>query len=326
MRLVIVLLAAIGILTALAWVSGNHATLDDIAIADAKSSTELKSERFDVGDLALHVVLAGPDDGEPVILLHGFPEFWFAWHEQVDALAGAGFRVAAPDLRGYNRSDKPQDSRLYTQRHYAKDIVGLMDAMGWESANLSGHDVGAGVAWRLVFEHPERIRKAYIWSAGHPLSWASFRPEDSEESISWFRDFFKLPFLPELVGRAGNYWLLSRNLQQTSAAGVFTQDEIDLYKSAWARENAISTMINSYRAPFEDVEGIPADGAPAMPVKFAFGEEDAFIPKGSALATMEYLGEDNVTILPGVSHWIMSEEADFVSEELISFFGDQSAP
>ncbi len=325
MRFIIVLLVAIGLLVGLAWLSGNHAELDEIAIAETETGVDLSSQRIDVGNLTLHVVFAGPEDGEPVILLHGFPEFWYSWHEQVAALANAGFRVAAPDLRGYNRSDKPKGSNLYTQQHYAGDIVGLMDALGWENSYLAGHDVGAGVAWRLIFEHPDRIRKAYIFNVGHPLSWQNFSPEDDEETISWFRDFFKLPLLPELVGRAGNWWLLTRNLQQTSAPGVFTDEEMELYKSAWAKDNAISTMINSYRADFVDYDTIPENGATPMPVKFAYGEDDAFIPEASALATKDYLGEDNVKILPGVSHWIMAEEADFVSEELIAFFSSDAS-
>ncbi len=314
--------AGVGIaLVAIAWSSGSRPEVDELAHARRLTGAELESRRIEVGDVALHVVLAGPEGGEPVLLLHGFPEFWFSWHRQLAALAEAGFRVAAPDLRGYNRSDKPADPDRYGSHHHVRDVLGLLEALGWSTVNVAGHDVGGGVTWRLVFEHPERLRRAVVFNAAHPMGWDAARPQDDPDSISWFRSFFQLPFLPELVARSGDWWLLGRNLRQTSRAGTFADGTLDLYKASWARDNAISTMIHGYRAEFREIRGVPEDGRPAVPVRLVWGEQDAFIPLEGGRLSAERLDPGATLFVPEASHWILHEEPELTSRVLIEFFG-----
>ena len=269
----------------LAWRSGEREPVNEIALAEAELGIDLESRRIQCGDVILHVVAAGPPDGPPVVLLHGFPEFWYSWRHQLAALAKAGFRALAPDLRGYNRSDKPRDAELYGQRHFVADVVALLDRLGYEDAFVAGHDVGGGVAWRLVLLRPDRVRKAVIFNAGHPFVWRRARPEDDAETVSWFRTFFRLPWLPELVGRSGDWWLLSRNLRATSRPGTFDDEVLEVYKAAWSRENAISTMIHVYRAPIIEVP--EEQGEPTVPVLVVWGKSDAFFPPAAAELTAE---------------------------------------
>ena len=311
---------ALVLLVWVAWVSGNRDPADELAVARSRLSVPLESRRIEAGDVTLHVVLAGPENGPPVLLLHGFPEFWFSWHGQMEHLARAGFRVAAPDMRGYNRSDKPPDPAVYSDAHLAADAVAVLDHLGWERAFLGGHDVGGGTAWKLAFEHPDRFRRAVIFNIPHPRVWEQAPPEDDAETVSWFRAVFRWPFVPELITRAGDWFLISRYLRDTSRPGTFDDEELALYKSAWARDNAISTMINTYRAPEVPIGGIPASLRPPIPVRIVWGERDAFIPRQAATLTEPLLPPGSIRYLPEASRWLLLEEPDATAREMIDFF------
>ena len=239
-------------------------------------------------------------------------------------LARAGYRVIAPDLRGYNRSDKPPGVEAYSGDAYARDVLGLLDALGIERAFVAGHDVGGGVTWTLVLFHPERVRRAVILSAAHPSAWARATPQDDPESISWFRSFFKLPFLPELVSRAGGWWLLTRNLQRTSRPGTFEGETLSVFQSAWARDNAISTMINVYRTGFRRGP-LPGDGRPTVPVRYIYGRHDAYIPHEASRITAELLGDGAAIELPENGHWLLLEEPERIGALLVEFFAQEPA-
>lgn len=314
-------LALTGIVWA-AWRSGDRPPVDEVAIAEARLGIELESRSVPTGAAALHVVFAGPEAGEPVLLLHGFPELWYSWHGVLGVLARAGYRVIAPDLRGYNRSEKPPGIDAYSGAGYARDVLGLLDALQIERTFLAGHDVGGGVAWRIVFEQPERVRRAVILSAPHPLAWERANPRDDPGSISWFRTFFRVPLLPELTTRAGGWWLISRNLRRTSRPGTFEGETLAVFQSAWARENAISTMINVYRADWEPV-ALPEDGRPGVPVRFVAGGKDAFIPPAAVEVTAGFLPHGAVVELPEASHWLLLEDPEEIGRLLVEFFREE---
>jgi pimeloyl-ACP methyl ester carboxylesterase len=322
MRWSVALLVALLGLGFAAWRSGDRPSLDEVAIAETRTGLALDSRRVATGEVELHVVLAGPEQGPPVLLLHGFPELWYSWHGVMPGLVDAGYRVIAPDLRGYNRSDKPPGSEAYSGDAFARDVLGLLDALDIERAFVAGHDVGAGVAWTLVFLHPERVRRAVILSSPHPLAWERATPQDDASSISWFRTFFKLPFLPELLSRAGGWWLLTRNLQRTSRPGLFEGETLAVFQSAWARDNAISSMLNVYRTGFRR-EPLPDGGRPPVPVLYLFGGRDAYMPRAASLLTAELLGETAVVELPEASHWLLLEEPERIGQLMIDFFGKE---
>ncbi len=148
--------------------SGRQPRRDAVAVAQRETGVALESGRLDAGDVTLHVVQAGPADGPPIVLLHGFPEFWYAWQGVIAPLTQAGFRVILPDQRGYGDSDKPRDIEAYRIDRLGDDIAGLIAALGYESAFVVAHDWGGGVAWNLAIRHPERVRKLAILDTPHP--------------------------------------------------------------------------------------------------------------------------------------------------------------
>lgn len=310
--LFLIIIAAFAVIL---WFSGGTSYVDEVSIAEQEIGMELDSQRVDVGDLSLHVVFAGPEDGDPVIFMHGFPEFWFAWRHQMKVLAEAGYRVAAPDLRGYNRSDKPRDWNAYTRRAYANDILGLMDNQGWSQAHIVAHDIGAGVAWPMIFEDSERIKTAVIFSVAHPLAFAAV---GNESQISWYRDFLKLPILPELLARTYGPTMITNMLRDTSRPGSFSEQDLDVYRAAWDRDHAMDTMYGAYRAPVEPINNIPEDGRTPMPVMFLFGAKDPFLSLASAEKSADFLREENVKIFPELGHWMLAEEPEQMAAEILS--------
>jgi len=165
--------------------------------------TEVREGYAELGDVRLHYVEAG--DGPLIVLLHGFPEFWFSWRLQIAPLAAAGFRVVAPDLRGYNLSSRPAGVAAYSADRLAADVRGLIRELRAESALLVGHDWGGTVAWATAMSHPEVVDRLAILNAAHPrrLNQGLRNPNQLRKLRYFF--FFQLPALPERIVRAGNW-------------------------------------------------------------------------------------------------------------------------
>src|SRR5512138_809597 len=156
---------------------------------------DLEHSTIKTNGIQLHVVQAGPKNGIPVLLLHGFPEFWYGWRKQIPALAEAGCRVIVPDQRGYNLSDRPKGIRAYRVDELVADVVGLIDALEYERVNVVGHDWGALVAWMLAIRHPERLHRLGIVNVPHPAVIRHFLRRDPEQMMrSWYAAFFQLPW------------------------------------------------------------------------------------------------------------------------------------
>ena len=161
--------------------------------------------------IALSVARAGPTDGPPVILLHGFPEDWTCWHRQIGPLAEAGFGVLAPDHRGYGGSDKPEGVASYTLDRLADDVVGLIESTGRSSASLVGHDWGGVVAWWTAIRHPTRVDRLAVVNAPHPVAFRTYlRTHPAQLLRSWYVLAFQLPRLPEAMFRRKNWRALAR--------------------------------------------------------------------------------------------------------------------
>lgn len=217
------------------WHRGGNSDFDEVQHAEQQIGIKLESKIIPINELKLHVVFAGPENGEPVVLLHGFPQFWYMWRHHIAALAAAGYRVAAPDMRGYNRSDKPFGRAAYSYPNYAKDIIGLLDSQGWNTANLVSHDIGGAVAWELIFSHANRFSNAIVFSTGHPLAYAEV---ETDSQISLYRNFFRVPLLPELFTRAGGMVLVENSLRDTGRTGLFSEPEMTVFRAAWDRDHA----------------------------------------------------------------------------------------
>jgi pimeloyl-ACP methyl ester carboxylesterase len=210
---------------------------------EAPSPDELREGYAEIGDVRLHYVEAG--EGPLVVLLHGFPEFWYGWREQIGPLAAAGFRVVAPDLRGYNLSSKPDGVHAYDTGQLTADVAGLIGERGAKSAMLAGHDWGGSVAWATAMDHPEVVDRLAILNAAHPRKLAQGLHHPGQLRKSWYFFFFDLPDLPETVVHAGHWHFFRHFLHDASPA--YTPEEMDRYLQAWAQPGAATGMINYYR-------------------------------------------------------------------------------
>ena len=193
--------------------------------------TELREGYADVGDVNLHYVEAG--DGPLIVLLHGFPEFWFGWRLQIAPLAAAGFRVVAPDTRGYNLSSKPEDFEAYAVDLLAADIRGLIGELGEESALLVGHDWGGSIAWITAMNHPEVVDRLAILNAAHPRRLSEGLRHPSQLRKSWYFFLFAVPGLPEEVVHAREWHFFRHFLEDANPP--YTDEEIERYVEAWSQ-------------------------------------------------------------------------------------------
>lgn len=206
---------------------------------------------LETNTVCLHVVHAGPEDGPLVILLHGFPEFWYGMRNQVEALASAGYQVWAPDQRGYNMSDRPRDVPAYHLEETTKDIAGLIEASGRRKACVVGHDWGGIVAWWLALRYPERLERLVVLNAPHPAVVLPAVLRDPSQVVrSLYALFFQIPGLPEAILRSGDWELVEKSMRATSRPGTFSDADFEQYRRAWWRPGAFTAMLNWYRANF----------------------------------------------------------------------------
>jgi pimeloyl-ACP methyl ester carboxylesterase len=200
-------------------------------LTNGASARGMAHRWIDAGGLHLHCVEAGT--GPLVVLLHGLPEFWYAWRHQLPALADAGYRVVAPDLRGYNTSDKPPRVRDYRPSVLTQDVADLIVALGAGSAAVAGHDWGGVLAWLLAMQHPKRVERLVILNAPHPIRFLKGLRSPRQLRRSWYILAFQLPWLPERLVAARNFqalrWALRR---QPTRPGAFTVQDIDRYVAA----------------------------------------------------------------------------------------------
>lgn len=274
----------------------------------------------DLDGLRLHYVEAG--QGPLVILLHGFPDFWYTWRHQIPALAAAGCRVVAPDMRGYNLSDKPEGIASYQIEQLCADVARLIRHLGEERAAVVGHDWGGGVAWMFAMRHPEMLSRLAILNLPHPARMLDGMKTLRQLCRSWYMFFFQLPWLPEASIRASNYRALREVLTRDPARpGAFTPADIDQYVEAMSRPGALTAAINYYRAM---LRRSPAEMRAMFrrieaPVLVIWGEQDRYLRPELAEPDMEWVPDQRVVRLPQASHWVQHDEPERVNQLLVGF-------
>ena len=178
-----------------------------------------------VNGVTLHCAEAGPDDGPLVVLLHGFPEFWFAWRGYFRPLAQQGFRVVAPDQRGYNLSSKPGNPEAYQLDDLAPDIFAVADVLGRDRLHVVGHDWGAAVAWTMASLEPRRLLSAAMLQAPHPAIWLhAMRTDPDQRHKSRYVQILRLPWLSEMTLKIGNYSALARAFRSSTRRDAFSPE------------------------------------------------------------------------------------------------------
>ena len=286
-------------------------------------SLAFEQKMIPTNGVQLHTIVAGPASGPLVILLHGFPEFWYSWRHQIAPLAAAGYRVLAPDQRGYNLSAKPKGLGAYRLEELARDIVGLIDAAGREQAYIVGHDWGGVVAWWLALKHPRRVAKLAVLNAPHPAVmrqhlWRNL----AQLRKSWYFFFFQLPLLPEQRMRADHWSIGVRALRATARRGTFTEADFEQYRQAWSQPGAATAMINWYRAMLRRSARLDFGPRVHVPTLLLWGARDRFLGRELAQPSIELCEHGQLVFMEEASHGLQHEEPQRVTEALLNFFAE----
>lgn len=272
-----------------------------------------------VNGIQLHYVEEG--SGELVILLHGFPEFWYGWKNQIPVLSKK-YRVVAPDMRGYNLSDKPTKVSDYKIDLLALDIAELIKTLGEEKAIVVGHDWGAAVAWAVACLHPQRVKKLAILNVPHPneMSRAFKGFNFSQWKKSWYIFFFQLPFLPErVIGTEKFFRATFKNMLMRRE--VITRDDIKKYVEAYRQPGAVKSAIAYYRAAFRSFLTAVKMPKVKAPVLMLWGEKDTALGKELTYRTKEYCESTCEILYDSTSgHFVQHDNPDWVNQKLLEFF------
>jgi epoxide hydrolase 4 len=268
----------------------------------------------------LHAVWAGGRAGPPVVLLHGFPEFWYGWRHQIGPLTAAGFNVLAVDQRGYNTSDKPPHVRDYNLDRLVADVDSVIVSLGVGRAAVVGHDWGGIVAWWLAATRPERVSRLVILNAPHPVVMRrALRTDPLQMLRSWYAFFMQIPRLTEWMSRLGNWHGTTRALRKSSRPGAFTEEDFAHYRQAWSQPGAFTAMVNWYRAAMQTPPRARADLRVHVPTLVLWGARDKFIRRLYAEKSLALCDDGLLEMFEDATHWIQHEEAERVNERIVQF-------
>ncbi|WP_436343570.1 alpha/beta fold hydrolase [Natronorubrum sp. FCH18a] len=291
--------------------------------ADLPSSLGAESSVRTVNGIEFHVVAAGDETDPLVVLLHGFPEFWYGWRHQIEPLVDAGYRVLVPDQRGYNLSEKTAGVRSYRTSECSRDVVELIASEGRDSARVVGHDWGGAVAWDLALRHPGVVDRLAIVNAPHPVVYRHHllsNPEQLRRSSYAF--CYQLPWLPELAFRAGHFALLERALREMAAPGTFTDHDLEQYRRAWRQDGALTAMLNWYRAAARYPPTVPRERVD-VPTLIVWGTDDVALTTELAIDSDQYCERSRLELLPETSHWVQHERPERLTDLLLEAFEEE---
>lgn len=284
--------------------------------ADVEHRTVEVGPDADGRPIKLHVAVAGPEDGQPVVLLHGFPEFWWSWRYQILPLVEAGFRVIAPDLRGYNTSERPAGVRAYRLDNLVSDVAGLVRALGYSSVHLVAHDWGGVIAWHVAASRPEVVERLVILNAPHPALFVRELRRWSQLKRSWYVFAFQLPLFAEhrLAQRA----TLVRTFRGWSRRREHFDDAaIDRYLEAVRQPGAARSMVNYYRALFRERPRRLA--AIAAKTLVLWGTDDRALGPDLLVGLEPHVRDLRIERVEGASHWVAQDAPEKVNALLLEF-------
>jgi epoxide hydrolase 4 len=288
----------------------------------------LTSTNFGLPGLNVHAVTQGNRDGPLVILLHGFPEGWLAFRQQIGPLAAAGYRVVVPDQRGYNLTSKHGPYDLDTLTH---DAIWLMDACGASRAHWVGHDWGGVVAWKLAERFPQHVATLTILNVPHPA--IGVRSILRGNLRQWLRSayiyFFQIPCLPEWALRRNDFALLRRSMALSARPGTFGPADLDRYVRLWSEPGALPAMLGWYRAFMRRVlrrGGRPPPLPPPyrMPVLLLWGEKDVALGVELAEQSARLLENGRLVRLSEATHWVQHDFPEVVNQHLLAHLASAS--
>lgn len=281
------------------------------------------SEYITTNGITLHYVTEG--NGPLMLMLHGFPEFWYSWRHQIPEFA-SDYKVVALDLRGYNDSDKPQDLSAYNMREFVQDVRGVIMGLGYDSCTLVAHDWGGAIAWNFAYAYPEMVEKLIVMNIPHPAKFVDGLWTIDQLQKSWYMFFFQLPVLPEIFLQADDYRAIASSfIDMAIDKSAFTPTDLDVYKDAAAKRGALTAMINYYRnifPAFFNLQERPQWGLLAVPTLMIWGEEDKALGKELTYGTEEYVQDFQIRYIPNCSHWVQQEKPELVNQYMREFLSE----
>ena len=296
----------------------------------ARVATEFGHEFVEANGLRFHVATCGEGD-ELALCLHGFPECWYSWRYQLPHLANLGYRVWAPDLRGYGERAGPPRSRDYAIEILMTDVGALIDAAGAPRVLLLGHDWGGIIAWYFAMRRVRPLERLVIMNVPHPGAAAGAVGPREMLRRFWYALFFQIPWLPETLLGARECRAIGEIFRRCGAnPDVFPEEVLSIYRRAAARPGNLKAMLDYYRALIrggglyrQRALGHPAIEPPPLVV---WGEDDIVLPKGSTYRTGEFVRDLTLRYLPGVSHWVQQDAPESVNAMLEAWLGDKPVP
>ena len=284
--------------------------------------------------MRLHYVTAG--SGKLILFLHGFPEFWYAWKDQL-AEFGRDYQAVAPDLRGYNLSSKPPDVDAYRVSNVVEDVGALADHLGHQRFTLVGHDWGGLIAWVVAARHPDRLEKLAIINAPHPAIFErELRENPAQQMASRYMLTFRSARAEEILS-ANNYAaLVDAVLAEGLKQGYFSEADRRAYLDAWSQPGALTGGLNYYRAARVGPPGAEGSQAPSslsadpssqivtVPTLVIWGERDRALLTGNLEGLEAFVPDLTIKRIPDGSHWVVHEQPALVNQYLREFLADES--
>lgn len=268
-------------------------------------------------EVKLHYVTQG--EGSLMIMLHGFPEFWYSWRHQIPEFA-KDFKVVALDLRGYNDSDKPSDRSAYVMDEFIKDVEGVIKGLGYEKCVLVGHDWGGAIAWNFAYAHPEMVERLIVMNLPHPAKFASAIANPQQLLRSSYMFFFQLPWLPEFFLESSDYRAIETAFTGMAVdKNAFSQADIDAYKQAAAKPGALTAALNYYRNIFQQKLLHRDWSVLEIPTLMIWGENDTALGKELSYGTEAYVKNFRIKYIPNCSHWVQQERPHLVNQYMREF-------
>ncbi len=259
-----------------------------------------------------------------MLMLHGFPEFWYSWRHQLSEFA-ANYHTVAVDMRGYNDSDKPQRVEAYAMSELIRDVRGVIEGLGYEQCVLVAHDWGGAIAWNFAYAYPEMVEKLIVLNIPHPAKFAEGLKTPQQLQKSWYVFAFQLPWLPELMLQANDYQLISSMFYDMAIdKSAFTTEDLNAFKDAAAKRGALTAMINYYRCIGKELFNRDRTwGILDIPTLMIWGEKDTALGKELTYGTEAYVRDLQIKYIPNCSHWVQQEQPILVNQYIREFLADE---
>lgn len=267
--------------------------------------------------IRLHYVTQGT--GPLMLMLHGFPEFWYSWRHVIPEFA-KDHKVVALDLRGYNDSDKPEETSAYVMSEFVKDVEGVIRGLGYDRCILVGHDWGGAIAWNFAYDYAEMVDRLIILNLPHPAKFAEGLRTPQQLLRSWYMFFFQVPFVPETLIQLNDFQILEQAFRGMAVdKSMITDADIEAYKNAFAKRGALTAAINYYRNIFQQGIIERSWGVLNIPTLMIWGENDTALGKELTDGTEQYVRDFRIQYIPNCSHWVQQEQPDLVNQYIREF-------